>query len=118
VQSALDMVNSELPHYRSGAGFTILAESFTPEKRLAHGDGENSHGMPSMQSTAKRLSRCTANKLRRRAERMSKRRTSRNAVKEFSRRGAALGMRDAVVELTLDFEPLNEIGTVMLADLE
>jgi enoyl-CoA hydratase/carnithine racemase len=39
-------------------------------------------------------------------------------VKEF--RGAALRWewRDGVVELTLDFEPLNEIGTVMLADLE
>jgi enoyl-CoA hydratase/carnithine racemase len=49
---------------------------------------------------------------------MSKGRTSRNAVKEF--RGEALRWewRDAVVELTLDFEPLNEIGTVMLADLE
>jgi len=46
---------------------------------------------------------------------MSKGRTSRNAVKEF--RGEALRWewRDAVVELTLDFEPLNEIGTVMLA---
>jgi len=49
---------------------------------------------------------------------MSKGRTSRSAVKEF--RGAALRWewRDGVVELTLDFEPLNEIGTVMLADLE
>ncbi len=49
---------------------------------------------------------------------MSKRRTSRSAEKEF--RGEALRWewRDAVVELTLDFAPLNEIGTVMLADLE
>jgi len=49
---------------------------------------------------------------------MSKGRTSRSAVKEF--RGAALRWewRDGVVELTLDFEPLNEIGTVMLADRE
>jgi enoyl-CoA hydratase/carnithine racemase len=49
---------------------------------------------------------------------MSKGRTSRSAVKEF--RGEALRWewRDAVVELTLDFAPLNEIGTVMLADLE
>jgi enoyl-CoA hydratase/carnithine racemase len=49
---------------------------------------------------------------------MSKGRTSRSPVKEF--RGAALRWEwcDGVVELTLDFEPLNEIGTVMLADLE
>ena len=49
---------------------------------------------------------------------MSKGRTSRSAVKEF--RGEALRWewRDAVVELTLDFAPLNEIGRVMLADLE
>jgi len=49
---------------------------------------------------------------------MSKVRSSRSAVKEF--RGEALRWewRDAVVELTLDSEPLNEIGTVMLADLE
>lgn len=49
---------------------------------------------------------------------MRKGRTSRTPAKEF--RGAALRWewRDAVVELTLDFEPLNEIGTVMLADLE
>jgi enoyl-CoA hydratase/carnithine racemase len=49
---------------------------------------------------------------------MSKGRTSQSAVKEF--RGEALRWewRDAIVELTLDFEPLNEIGTVMLADLE
>jgi enoyl-CoA hydratase/carnithine racemase len=49
---------------------------------------------------------------------MNKGRTSRSPVKEF--RGAALRWewRDAIVELTLDFEPLNEIGTVMLADLE
>ncbi|HYW66396.1 MAG TPA: enoyl-CoA hydratase/isomerase family protein [Candidatus Dormibacteraeota bacterium] len=49
---------------------------------------------------------------------MSKRRASRTAVKEF--RGEALRWewRDAVVEITLDFPPLNEIGTVMLADME
>ncbi len=49
---------------------------------------------------------------------MSKRRASRNAVKEFHGEALRWGWRDAVVELTLDFEPLNEIGTVMLADLE
>ena len=49
---------------------------------------------------------------------MSQRRASRNAVKEF--RGEALRWewREGVVELTLDLAPLNEIGTVMLADLE
>lgn len=49
---------------------------------------------------------------------MSKGRTSRSQVKKF--RGAALRWEwhETVVELTLDFEPLNEIGTVMLADLE
>ncbi|MGB2678075.1 MAG: enoyl-CoA hydratase/isomerase family protein [Candidatus Acidiferrum sp.] len=49
---------------------------------------------------------------------MSKGRRGASTVKEF--RGAALRWewRDGVVELTLDSEPLNEIGTVMLADLE
>jgi enoyl-CoA hydratase len=49
---------------------------------------------------------------------MSKGRTSRTPAKEF--RGAALRWEwhDGVVELTLDSAPLNEIGTVMLADLE
>jgi len=49
---------------------------------------------------------------------MSKRQANRTAVKEY--RGEALRWewRDGVVELTLDFPPLNEIGTVMLADLE
>jgi len=49
---------------------------------------------------------------------MSERRRGASAVKEF--RGEALRWvwRDAIVELTLDFEPLNEIGTVMLAEME
>jgi len=34
VQSALDLVNSELPHYRQVRGFTILPEAFTPESGL------------------------------------------------------------------------------------
>ena len=49
---------------------------------------------------------------------MSKRQTSRSAVKEFCGEALRWEWRDAVVELTLDSEPLNEIGTVMLADLE
>jgi hypothetical protein len=49
---------------------------------------------------------------------MTTHRSSKEPVKEF--RGEALRWewRDGVVELTLDREPLNEIGTVMLADLE
>ena len=49
---------------------------------------------------------------------MSKGRRSASAVKEF--RGEALRWewRDGVVEVTLDFPAINEIGTVMLADLE
>jgi enoyl-CoA hydratase/carnithine racemase len=49
---------------------------------------------------------------------MNKRQASRAALKEY--RGEALRWewRDGVVELTLDFPPLNEIGTVVLADLE
>jgi enoyl-CoA hydratase/carnithine racemase len=49
---------------------------------------------------------------------MTARRSSKEPEKEF--RGEALRWewRDGVVELTLDREPLNEIGTVMLADLE
>jgi len=34
VQSALDVVNSELPHYRQVRGFTILRDAFTPESGL------------------------------------------------------------------------------------
>jgi enoyl-CoA hydratase/carnithine racemase len=38
--------------------------------------------------------------------------------KQFSGKALRWEWRDAVVELTLDHEPLNEIGTAMLADLE
>jgi len=40
VQSALDMVNSELPHYRQVRGFTILREAFTPENGLLTVNGK------------------------------------------------------------------------------
>jgi enoyl-CoA hydratase/carnithine racemase len=39
-------------------------------------------------------------------------------MKEFHGKALRWEWRDGVVELTLDHEPLNEIGTVMLADLE
>jgi enoyl-CoA hydratase/carnithine racemase len=39
-------------------------------------------------------------------------------MKEFRGKALRWEWRDGVVELTLDLEPLNEIGTVMLADLE
>ncbi len=39
-------------------------------------------------------------------------------IKEFRGRALRWEWRDGVVEVTLDREPLNEIGTVMLADLE
>lgn len=39
-------------------------------------------------------------------------------MKEFHGEALCWEWRDGVVELTLDREPLNEIGTVMLADLE
>jgi enoyl-CoA hydratase len=39
-------------------------------------------------------------------------------MKEFRGKALRWEWRDGVVELTLDHEPLNEIGTVMLADLE
>ncbi len=40
VQSALDELNSELPHYRQVRGFTILTESFTPENNLLTANGK------------------------------------------------------------------------------
>jgi long-chain acyl-CoA synthetase len=40
VQPALDMVNSELPHYRQVRGFTILREAFTPENGLLTVNGK------------------------------------------------------------------------------
>jgi len=40
VQSALDMVNSELPHYRQVRGFTILRTAFTPENGLLTVNGK------------------------------------------------------------------------------
>lgn len=40
VQSALDMVNSELPHYRQVRGFTILHDVFTPENGLLTANGK------------------------------------------------------------------------------
>ena len=39
-------------------------------------------------------------------------------MREFRGNALRWGWQDGVVELTLDREPLNEIGTVMLADLE
>ncbi len=39
-------------------------------------------------------------------------------MKEFRGKALRWEWREGVVELTLDHEPLNEIGTVMLADLE
>jgi long-chain acyl-CoA synthetase len=40
VQSALDLVNSELPHYRQVRSFTILREAFTPENGLLTANGK------------------------------------------------------------------------------
>jgi long-chain acyl-CoA synthetase len=40
VQSALDIVNSELPHYRQVRSFTILREAFTPENGLLTANGK------------------------------------------------------------------------------
>ena len=40
VQSALDAVNSELPHYRQVRNFTILQEAFTPENTLLTANGK------------------------------------------------------------------------------
>ena len=40
VQSALDVVNSELPHYRQVRNFVILQESFTPENALLTANGK------------------------------------------------------------------------------
>jgi enoyl-CoA hydratase/carnithine racemase len=49
---------------------------------------------------------------------MKKRQASRTALKEYRGEGLRWEWREGVVEVTLDFPPLNEIGTVMLADLE
>jgi long-chain acyl-CoA synthetase len=40
VQAALDVVNSELPHYRQVRSFTILPEPFTPENGLLTANGK------------------------------------------------------------------------------
>jgi enoyl-CoA hydratase/carnithine racemase len=49
---------------------------------------------------------------------MSAPRSGKEPVKEFRGQALRWEWHDGVVELTLDREPLNEIGTVMLADLE
>jgi enoyl-CoA hydratase/carnithine racemase len=49
---------------------------------------------------------------------MTTRRRSAEIVKEFRGKALRWDWREGVIELTLDHEPLNEIGTVMLADLE
>jgi enoyl-CoA hydratase/carnithine racemase len=49
---------------------------------------------------------------------MKKARRGREAIKEFHGQALRWDWRDSVVEVTLDHQPLNEIGTVMLADLE
>ena len=40
VQSALDKVNAELPHYRQIHNFVILSESFTAENGLLTANGK------------------------------------------------------------------------------
>jgi len=40
VQSALDAVNSELPHYRQVRNFAILQEVFSPENSLLTANGK------------------------------------------------------------------------------
>jgi long-chain acyl-CoA synthetase len=40
LQSALDLVNSELPHYRQVRNFAILQEAFTPENALLTANGK------------------------------------------------------------------------------
>jgi len=40
VQTALDLVNSELPHYRQVRNFAILPEVFTPENALLTANGK------------------------------------------------------------------------------
>jgi long-chain acyl-CoA synthetase len=40
VQSALDKVNPELPHYRQIRNFTVIGESFTPENGLLTANGK------------------------------------------------------------------------------
>src|SRR5258707_2279792 len=49
---------------------------------------------------------------------MKKKRRSLLLMKEFRGKGLRWEWRDSVVELTLDHEPLNEIGTLLLGELE
>jgi enoyl-CoA hydratase/carnithine racemase len=49
---------------------------------------------------------------------MKKNRRNLLPVKEFRGKGLRWEWRDGVVELTLDHEPLNEIGTLLLGELE
>ena len=49
---------------------------------------------------------------------MKKKRQSLLPVKEFRGRGLRWEWRDGVVELTLDHEPLNEMGTLLLGEFE
>ena len=49
---------------------------------------------------------------------MRKKRRDLLPVKEFRGKGLRWEWRDGVVELTLDHEPLNEIGTLLLGELE
>ena len=90
----------------------------TPESGLLTANGKIS-AMPSMHNFATRSNRCTGSSPRLWAgadERSASQRQS--LVKEFRGKALRWEWRDGVVELTLDREPLNEIGTVMLADLE
>jgi len=49
---------------------------------------------------------------------MKKTRRNLLPVREFRGKGLRWEWRDGVVELTLDHEPLNEIGTLLLGELE
>jgi long-subunit acyl-CoA synthetase (AMP-forming) len=40
VQSALDAINPDLPHYRQVRSFAIVRESFTPENGLLTANGK------------------------------------------------------------------------------
>ena len=111
VQSALDAVNPDLPHYRQIRNFTVLRDAFTPESGLLTTMGK-------LRRAAINARFASRDQLHVRCRSRPRSVPREDGMKSFTGKTLRWDWRDGIIELTLDREPANEIGTAMLADLE